>query len=272
MTEADDKPPVLKQTPLGTVIRDEWPDAYYKTVVHVEQTARRAVCGAPKKDGKPCKGQPTKKHGYYCRLHRYTGKLQLTSQEVKYPSKVTKGRYPVLFDEEIRLGLAHCNLCPVRNKCNEMIPGHYCVIEERIVHQFLNTAKEDYEVDPLDEFSLIAAALSYINVVRIRIAQSRMAPREAEETRLSWSGPREQKEFVRLMKELGLTRKERLEQEAKRAAIGKPGLIPGGASLAQVMSQVQEAQQIEISQTVTIKKKEDDHVIDVEGEVVDDDE
>ncbi len=272
MTEADDKKPMLRTTALGTAIRQEWTNGYYKLVVGAEQEMRRGICGAPKKDETPCKGQPQKKHGYYCRLHRYTGKLQLTSQEAKHPVKVTKQPPPVLFNDEIRNGLARCNICPVRNRCEMNLPGHFCRIEERIVHQFLNTAKEDYEVDPLDEFSLVAAALSYINIIRARINQAGMTPRDAEQDRLSWYAPRDQKEFIRLMKELGLTRKERLEQEAKRAAIGRPGLMAGGASLAQVMSELQQAKQIEISQTVTIKKKDNDHVIDVEGEVIEDDE
>lgn len=269
MTEANDKP-MLRETPLGTIIRTEWSDGYYKLVVRAEQEMRRGICGAPKKDESPCRGRPTENHGYYCRLHRYTGNLQLTSQEVKHPAKLETVRPPVLLNTEIRHGLARCNICPVRNKCDSNLPGHYCTIEERLVHQFLNTARADYEVSPLDEFSLVVAALAYVNIIRARFNQAGMTAVDAEASKLSWHAPRDQKEFIRIMKELGLTRKERMEQETKRSSIGGPSMLPAGASLAQVMSQLQSVQQIEVTQKVTIKKTDDENIIDVEGDVVED--
>jgi len=235
-------------------------------VAREEQRARKAICGAPKKDGNPCRSHPTQKYGYYCRLHKYTGDLQATPQESIHPAKVTP-RPPVLLNDEIRHGLARCNICPVRNKCFDNLPGHFCRVEERIVHQFMDTARQDYEISPLDEFQLVAAALSYVVIIRARLNQAMMSSADAEATKMSWLAPREQKEFIRLMKELGLTRKERLDQETRRAQAGRPAIIADGLTLGQVMSQLQESSDITLTQQLTVKKK-DPNVIDVEGEVI----
>ena len=89
-----------------------------------------------------------------------------------------------------------------------------------------------------------------------------MDPVDAESTKVSWYGPRESKEFVRLMKELGLTRKERLEQEKER--MGVQGL-PSSTSLSEMMSQAQlaEGDQVTVTQAqqVTLKKKPDEEFI-----------
>ena len=263
---SDDQPTPLKETPLGTVIRPEWTDAYYKLVAKAEMDNKKAICGAPRKDGEPCRGHPNEKYGWFCRLHKYSGELQLTSQEAKHPAKVTP-RVPILLNDEIRNGLARCNICPVRNRCELNLVGHYCRLEERIVNQFMDTAKQDYEISPLDEFQLIAAALSYIVIIRARLNQSMMSSLDAEAAKLSWLAPREQKEFIRLMKELGLTRKERMDQETRRAAVGKPAVLADGSTLGQLMMYMGKQQELIVTQQVTVKEK-DPNVIDVEADVV----
>lgn len=256
---------LLDEAPLGTVIRSDWDIPYYKAVLRVEQEAQRAICGAPKKDGKPCKGKPQKKYGYYCRLHRYSGELQLTPQESALAT-AAKSRPPVLLNDEIRNGLANCNICPIKRQCSEFTPGHFCMIEERIIHQFIETVKEDYQVEDLDMFAVIQAGLSFINTWRIRMAQSRMDPVDAEQTRLAWSAPREMKEYTRTMKELGLTRKERIDQEKERLGLQR---LPSTASLAEMMSQIQlpEGGEVTITQATqaTVRKKQEDEIIDVEA-------
>ena len=94
-----------------------------------------------------------------------------------------------------------------------------------------------------------------------------MSSQDAESSKMSWLAPREQKEFIRLMKELGLTRKERLDQETRRVQAGKPAILGDGHSLARVMSELGKADQVTLTQQVTVKKK-DPSIIDVEGEVI----
>lgn len=261
MTESEDETPMVRQTPLGTVIRSEWNEDYYKRVVKFEQGARRAICGAPKKDGDPCKGRPEEQHHYYCRLHRVTGDMQLSAAEKGIvPQPIP--RVPILLNSEVRNMLANCNICAIRNKCDEFIPGHYCVIEERAYHNFVNTAKQDYDVSDLDMYSLIPAAMSFLNIVRVRLAQSRMTPQDAEASRVSWMAPRESKEFIRLMKELGLTRKERLDQQRHRTGTAS---LPQQTTLAEIMSGLPKgsAEGVTLTQSITVKPKKDEKDEDI---------
>ena len=259
----------LEETPLGTVTRPEWGNDYYREVIGVEQKTHRAICGAPtKKDGKPCKGRPQRKFHHYCRIHRFTGESQPTAQEVSDPARAlakTRARPPVLVNDEIRLGMTACSVCPVRNQCEAYVPGDHCRIEERVFHRFLNTVKADYEVQDIDMFMIMAAGWRFIGMFRAQLGVSRMDSVDAESTKVSWYGPRESKEFVRLMKELGLTRKERIEQEKER--LGVSGL-PSSATLSEMMSSAQltEGDQVTVTQAqqVTLKKKpeDDEFVID----------
>lgn len=259
----------LEESPLGTVVRPEWTNDYYREVIEVEQDARRAICGAPKKDGKPCKGRPKKDHYHYCRLHRITGDLQPTAQEVSDPARAgakalteVKARPPILINDEIRLGLTSCGVCPVRTQCSVYVPGDHCRIEERIFHRFLDTVKGDYEIQDIDMFMVMGAGWRFIGMFRAQLGVSRMDPVDAESTKVSWYGPRESKEFVRLMKELGLTRKERMDQERER--LGVRGL-PSSATLSEMMSQAQlaEGETVTVTQArrVTLKKKPDDEFL-----------
>jgi len=270
---------LLEDTPLGTIIRSDWDNEYLKEVYEIEKGLRRAICGARKKDGSPCKGKPKKEYHYYCRLHRETGELQLTPAEVQNPivsqanlpatQRVTP---PVLKVDEIRHGLLKCNICPVRKDCEEYLQGHYCRIEERIMNNFIETVNRDYELEYVDQHMLISAGFRFINGWRAQIAASRMNPIEAEASHLNWWAPREMKEFVRLMKELGLTRKERLEQQ-------RDELMPAGAkssgSLAEMMTQLalEEGDEVSVTRAVQTKvtKKNKPDVIDAELLYSDDD-
>lgn len=259
----------LEETPFGTVTRPEWSNDYYREVIEVEQETRRSICGAPKKNGEPCKGRPARKFHHYCRIHRFTGESQPTAQEVSDPAKAgskaltqMKARPPILINDEIRLGLTDCGVCPVRNQCGIYTPGDHCRIEERIFHRFLDTVKKDYEVQDIDMFMVMAAGWRFIGMFRAQLGVSRMDPVDAESTKVSWYGPRESKEFVRLMKELGLTRKERIEQEKDR--LGVQGL-PSTSTLSEMMSQAQlvEGDQVTVTQAqqVTLKKKPDEEFL-----------
>lgn len=258
---------LLEDTDLGTVIRAEWEKEYLEQVIDVEKDLRRAICGAPKKDGSPCKGRPKKEYHYYCRLHRETGELQLTPKEVKNPMLLQAKLPipPVLKIDEIRNGLLKCNVCPVRKDCSEFLKGNYCTIEERILIRFINTAKEDYDLQFIDEYMLIAAGFRFINSWRAQMATSRMDPVEAESSHLNWWAPREMKEFVRLMKELGLTRKERLEQERDQLM---PSSIKGTGSLAEMMTQLalEDGESVTVTKAVQteVKKNKKPEVIDTD--------
>lgn len=255
---------LLEETPLGTVVRDHWVDVYYKEVLTTEQDIRRAICGAAKKDGSPCKGKPAEKYGYYCRIHRHTGAPQPTSQEIADPANVIakRERTPLLLNDEIRMGLTTCSICTVRNQCSMYVPGDFCKIEERIFHRFLDTVKTDYDVAPIDAFMLLNAGWRFINLWRAQLAVSRMDPVDAEKTKMTWTGPRESKEFIRVMKELGLTRKERIEQQKERLGIQN---MPAGATLAQVMSSPAlapgDSMTITEAKRITVKKKDDETVL-----------
>ncbi len=260
----------LDETALGTIIRPEWDDTYLKQVFEAEQTARRAICGVPRKDHKPCRGKPNEDYGFYCRMHRHTGKPQPTAQEVSDPilanarTPAKKQTAPLLLNDEIRLGLTQCNVCPTRNHCGLFVPGDHCRIEERIFHRFIDTIKADYSIEPIDMFLIMPAGWRFIGMFRAQLATSRMDPIDAEASKLTWYGPRESKEFIRIMKELGLTRKERLEQEKDRLGIGG---ITDSTSLSEIMSApaLKPGDSVIVTQArqVTVKKgEEEDFVIE----------
>lgn len=258
----------LDETPLGTIIRPEWDDTYLKQVFEAEQTARRAICGVPRKDNKPCRGKPNKDFGFYCRMHRHTGKPQPTAQEIADPV-LTDARLPakrkpapLLLNDEIRMGLTQCNVCPTRNHCALYVIGDHCRIEERIFHRFIDTIKADYSIDEVDMFMIMSAGWRFIGMFRAQLATSRMNPIDAEASKLTWYGPRESKEFIRIMKELGLTRKERLEQDKDR--LGVSGLSDS-ASLSEIMSapalKVGDTVTVTQAKQVTVKKGEEDECV-----------
>lgn len=258
---------VLKQTALGTAIREPWNEWYYQRVIDVESETGRSICAAPKKDGDPCRGRPEEQHGHYCRLHKMSGELQLTAGNVKHPIKHVDS-IPILQEDHIRLALQACDVCPVRRTCGKFMVGHYCRIEEQLVNRFMLMVETNYEIDEIDRFSVMQAALGYAAMFRGRVAQGKISPQEAEASRLSWMAPRESKEFVRVMKELGLTRKERIEQQKQRMGVAA---LPSNTTLAQIMSGMG-TKEVKVTQSVTVKKEEDidsDSVIDVEGDVVD---
>lgn len=256
------KDEMLKDTPIGTVIRKEWKKGYLKLVKELEMECRRPVCGAKKKNGRPCKGRPTEEFGYYCALHRHNGEYNhgVLKSPVRLRSELMRKEPPLLLRSEVHAMLTRCENCPIRNRCSEFVVGHYCRVEERLFERFMVTAKSDYELDALDEYSLVQAGFAFVNSFRGQMAMSQMTPQEAEETRVGWIQPRHSKDFRDTMKSLGLSRKERLDRESDKLGVSK---LPGSTSLAQIMSE------IDLSEvTLHLKRKSEKEFIDVPVEEV----
>lgn len=251
----------LHFTPVGTLVRDNWTKKYYNEVLRIEKIANHKVCGAPKKNLKPCKAYPKENYNYYCQIHKTdittTGSTISNDLPSNNPNNIQdavshhnvslknyedekgifKHQMPL---DYLRRNFAKCNNCPVRADCAQNMPDFHCTIEEDIFNNFLDSTRQDYDIQDftkVDMFTIYQAAFSFINRIRFQIVKQLYSPTEDNALRIEIAGVRASKEFRENMKSLGLTRDSRQKLRRKDFQIGISAVkATASASLASQMA------------------------------------
>jgi hypothetical protein len=163
----------------------------------------------------------------------------------------------ILAKQELRTMFFRCDTCIDRNICRVCIPSGYCQIEEQIFFEFYQEASGHYGLEPIDRFALYNAAMSMLRGMRANRVLAKISVGSGEDSRLTWLAVRESKEFRDGLKELGISRKERVDQLREKEGLG--AIKGSNMTLAEILSEVREYipedVEVKVEQRFEIKKR-----------------
>lgn len=228
---------------MGTVTRTTWEAGYYREVLRIEKTTRRAICGAPRKsDRQPCRSQPREQFGYYCNFHRGDTKdaqiqdLQpgdhptAVSTNIGSMARSSQHVKQVLSKEFLYKSFPQCDRCPVRTDCSVGSSESHCKFGEDIYWTMIDSIRTEFDISQTDMYMIHRAVMAWVKSVYAEIIENEFSPTSDPAVIMRVQQFKQAKEYREIMHKLGMTRGERkksaskfveLSIEAEKAATNK---------------------------------------------------
>lgn len=246
--------PLEERTPMGTLIRKEWNPGFYREVLRVEKTSHRAICAAEKKDFNPCRSKPFDKYGGHCPQHRVS---PLTGEPVDTPPTNTTGLQvtdvhtdlKIISRKQLYMNFPRCNNCPLRGGCELNTPDYHCKVMEDNFFTFIDSIRYDYDLTNLDLTTLYNGALRWAKAMYLSAIENNWSPTEDESIVAQVASVRQSKEFRSCMKDLGLTRAERMKARRDAAQVSiEAAQMKKEVDLSMVMAGIAEKSMMELAE------------------------
>lgn len=229
---------------MGTRNRKSFDPGYYREVLRIEKTLRRAICAAEKPDFTPCKKEPNAKYGDYCFIHK--GLAMPEEIRVTDASSQTHGLtknkkdLKIMTRNDLLMQFPRCNNCPLRaDACELFTPDKHCLVQENFFYKFVDLIRFDHDIYDMDLFTLYDAALNWSSSKYYLSVKNQWSPTSDEAILMQIASVRESKEFRSCMKALGLTREQRKRSQASDATIGiQAARAAADIDLSQVMAEI----------------------------------
>lgn len=221
-----------EKTTIGTAIRKEWSKDYYQRVLSLEKKLRRPVCAAKTKENFPCSRPPKEETGFYCGIHR----SYVPIDENTNISELEQGNNPTNVDtgltknesfithlhkkKQILQQFHRCALCPLRTECDMFEDESHCKIEEDTFYTFIDTIRQDYQIQQFDMYMIYRAAIAYAKSMYSDMLAVDYLPSSDQAFDFQMSSIRLTKEFRESVKALGLTRHQRNQYYQRDMKLG----------------------------------------------------
>jgi hypothetical protein len=270
--------PVLTKTPMGTVTRTSWEPGYYREVLRVEKTTRRAICAAPRKsDGQPCRSQPREKFGYYCNFHQGdTSDAQIqdlqpgdhptaVSTNVGSMARSSQHVKQVLTKEFLHKSFPQCDRCPVRADCTVGMSESHCKFGEDIYWTMIDSIRTEYDVSQTDMYMIHRGVMAWVKSVYAEVIENEFSPTSDPAVIMRVASFKQAKEYREIMQKMGMTRGERKKSQSKFAELTiEADKAATSKSLAEMMGEYAKSAMQEKEYQPTKRKPKDMEVIESE--------
>ncbi|MHA2274213.1 MAG: hypothetical protein ACXAC2_00500 [Candidatus Kariarchaeaceae archaeon] len=235
------------KTAMGTRVRESWTKEYYNYVLRIEKNERRPICGAPTKNNYPCRKPPQEHYSDYCGIHRPRKSKgnpredQAGNSPPAVSTNIVKTEEPILEHvhsrDEIVMTFHQCNNCYIRDTCPKGEVDNHCRIQEDGFYTFIDTVRQDYEIQQIDMFMIYKVAIAYVKGMYADIIQKEYLPASDEYHDQHMTAVRLSKEYREGLKALGLTRHQRNTYYQKDMKLGVEAVkAQSQASLAETMA------------------------------------
>lgn len=235
------------KTAMGTRVRNHWTKEYYNDILRIEKNERKPICGAPTKNNYPCRKTPKSKYQDYCGIHRSRSKKGLAKDALAgndppgVSTNIIKTNESIISHahsrEEILMTFHQCKNCYIRDTCPKGEIDKHCRIQEDGFYTFIDTVRQDYEIQQLDMYMIYKTAIAYVKGMYADIIQKEYLPASDEYHEQHMSAIRLSKEYRENLKGLGLTRHQRNVYYQKDMKIGVEAVkAQSQVSLAETMA------------------------------------